>query len=278
MSITADNINQLFPQTQCRECGFSGCLPYAEALANNAAELNLCAAGGEIVMLDLANLLQRPTKQPEKIQPKTLAYIDESVCIGCTACIRACPVDAIMGASKFMHTVLTDECTGCGLCVAPCPVDCIDLIDVKDEFLPRNHYLASQPSLAPRSQAAEHAKARYDNHTQRKQRENDARRAKLAQREAATKQQFANPEQKNTFNPADLIAQAMAKAQAQKNQRVVPNNHEDFQKIQIQKAQEKALYSRNMNKMRYGNDEEKAQALIWLREYKATQEAKLTKK
>ena len=278
MPTLTDHINRLLPQTQCRECGYAGCLPYAQALAEEHADIHLCKPGGEAVLHDLSRLLRRPVEHAAPPHQNVVAYIDEAVCIGCTACIRACPVDAIMGASKFMHTVLTDECTGCGLCVAPCPVDCIDLIDVKDEFLPRNHYLASQPSLAPRSQAAEHAKARYDNHTQRKQRENDARRAKLAQREAATKQQFANPEQKNTFNPADLIAQAMAKAQAQKNQRVVPNNHEDFQKIQIQKAQEKALYSRNMNKMRYGNDEEKAQALIWLREYKATQEAKLTKK
>ena len=81
MSITADNINQLLPQTQCRECGFSGCLPYAEALANNAAELNLCAAGGEIVMLDLANLLQRPTKQPEKIQPNWLILMNRCVLV-----------------------------------------------------------------------------------------------------------------------------------------------------------------------------------------------------
>lgn len=278
MNATAENVNQLLPQTQCRECGFSGCLPYAQALVNDEVALNLCAAGGEMVMLDLAKLLQRPAQQPEKIQPKTLALIQETVCIGCTACIRACPVDAIMGASKYMHTVLTDECTGCGLCVAPCPVDCIDLIEVDDEFLPRNRYLANQ-SLAPRFQAAMHAQTRYHNHNQRKQRENQIRQAKLAQREAATQQQFANSQSPtNSFNPATLIAQAMAKATAQTNQRIVPSNREHFQKVQIQKAQEKALYSRYMNKMRYGTEEEKNQALIWLRAYKAAQDTQSTEK
>lgn len=274
----AQHINQLLPQTQCRECGFSGCLPYAEALAKGEAELNLCAAGGEVVMLDLANLLQRAPKQPEKIQPKTLAWIDETVCIGCTACIRACPVDAIMGASKLMHTVLADECTGCGLCVAPCPVDCIYLIDVADEFLPRNHYLADQIRVSdtPRFQAAYHAQSRYEQHNARKQRENEARKAKLAAREAASKQQTQQTTTATrAFNPANLIAQAMAKAQAQQNQRVVPNNRADFQQIQIQKAQEKAAYSRAMMKMQHGNEEEKAAALIWLREYKLAQEEKL---
>ncbi len=272
MTVTAHSINQLLPQTQCQECGFSGCLPYAEALAQGQAELNLCAAGGEVVMLDLAHLLQREPRAPEKIQPKALAWIDEAVCIGCTACIRACPVDAIMGASKWMHTVLADECTGCGLCLPPCPVDCIYLHDVADDFLPRNRVLASE-AMSPRFQAAAHAQTRYEQRNARKQRENEARRAKLAEREAASKQQFAATASATAFNPADLIAQAMAKAQAQQNQRVVPNNREDFQKIQIQKAQEKATYSRAMVKMRYGNDEEKAAALQWLREYKAAQQA-----
>lgn len=265
---TIHAINQLLPQTQCRECGFSGCLPYAQALANGETELNLCAAGGERVMLDLAHLLQRPPKQPEKIQPKTIAWIDETVCIGCTACIRACPVDAIMGASKYMHTVLTDECTGCGLCVAPCPVDCIYLHDVQDDFLPRHHFLAPQ-NAQPRFQAAFHAQTRYEYHNQRKQRENDERRAKLAAREAASQQQTTT---QTAFNPTHLIAQAMAKAQMQQEQRVVPSNREDFQKIQLKQAQEKATYRRAMRDVQYGTETEKAAALEWLRAYKAEQE------
>lgn len=132
--IHAEQINQLLPQTQCRECGFSGCLPYAQALAQGETTTNLCSAGGETVAQDLADLLGVAYQSPVKIQAKVLAWIDETVCIGCTACIRACPVDAIMGASKYMHTVLADECTGCGLCVAPCPVDCIHLQPVADAF------------------------------------------------------------------------------------------------------------------------------------------------
>ncbi|EFE49295.1 electron transport complex, RnfABCDGE type, B subunit [Neisseria elongata subsp. glycolytica ATCC 29315] len=116
-----EQINRLLPQTQCRECGYDGCLPYARALAAGEAAVNLCAPGGETVMLDIAGLLGKPPVAPAKTQAKALAWIDESACIGCTACIRACPVDAIMGASKLMHTVIAEECTGCGLCVAPLP-------------------------------------------------------------------------------------------------------------------------------------------------------------
>lgn len=275
MSNLVHAINQLLPQTQCRECGFSGCLPYAEAVANDEAGLNLCAAGGEVVMVDLANLLHRPPVAPEKVQKKVLAWIDEAVCIGCTACIRACPVDAIMGASKYMHTVLADECTGCGLCVAPCPVDCIYLHDVADEYLPRHDFLADDEQMTLRFRVARHAQTRYERHNARKQRENDARRAKLAEREASAKQQFSHTQaHKPAFNPADLIAQAMAKAQAQQSQRVVPANRADFQKIQLKEAQERATYRRAMRDMQYGTEAEKELALAWLREYKLAQEAK----
>lgn len=270
--IHAEQINQLLPQTQCRECGFSGCLPYAQALAAGETAANLCAAGGEIVAQDLADLLGVAYQTPAHVQPKVLAWIDEAVCIGCTACIRACPVDAIMGASKYMHTVLADECTGCGLCVAPCPVDCIHLQPVHDEFLPRNRHLAQNHQREIRFQAASHAQARYDWHTQRKSRDDAERRAKLAQREAASKaaaSQNANPQ---AFSPANLIAQAMQKAQAQQEQRVTSSNRNDFREEQIRKAQEKAKYSRAMHKMQYGSESEKAEALQWLRAYKAEQE------
>ena len=125
-------INRLLPQTQCRECGYQGCLPYAQALLHEDAPVNLCAPGGEAVMVDIAALLGKPRVAPVKTQPKAVALIDEAACIGCTACIRACPVDAIMGASKFMHTVISDECTGCRLCVDPCPVNCI-IMKPRDE-------------------------------------------------------------------------------------------------------------------------------------------------
>lgn len=125
----ADRIDALLPQTQCGQCGYPGCRPYAEAIASGAADINQCPPGGETGVQALADLLGRDCKplNPENgmEKPKTVAFIDEQTCIGCTLCIQACPVDAILGAPKQMHTVITKECTGCELCVAPCPVDCI---------------------------------------------------------------------------------------------------------------------------------------------------------
>lgn len=148
MTIPIQSISRLLPQTQCRECGYEGCLPYARALSAGEAPVNLCAPGGETVMKDIADLLGKPYLAPAKTQIKAVALIDEAVCIGCTACIRACPVDAIMGASKLMHTVISDECTGCGLCVTPCPVDCIDMVPVSQPFLPSHAVSAPLPNRA----------------------------------------------------------------------------------------------------------------------------------
>ncbi|WP_373741197.1 RnfABCDGE type electron transport complex subunit B, partial [Neisseria sp.] len=187
MSTDVQSINRLLPQTQCRECGYEGCLPYAQALSDGLAAVNLCAPGGETVMLDIAGLLRRPPLAPAKVQEKALAWIDEDACIGCTACIRACPVDAIMGASKLMHTVIRDECTGCRLCVAPCPVDCIHMQPVAADHLPLSR---SSTEPEPRFAAAAHARQRYEWHSQRKERDAQARKAKLAEREAAAHAQF----------------------------------------------------------------------------------------
>lgn len=123
----ADAVDALLPQTQCEQCGYPGCRPYAEAVAAGDA-INKCIPGGQAGVAKLAALTGRavaPLAQAEK--PKALAYIREDECIGCTKCIQACPVDAILGAAKQMHTVLSAECTGCELCVAPCPVDCIEM-------------------------------------------------------------------------------------------------------------------------------------------------------
>ena len=185
MTIPIQSISRLLPQTQCRECGYEGCLPYARALSAGEAPVNLCAPGGETVMKDIADLLGKPYLAPAKTQIKAVALIDEAVCIGCTACIRACPVDAIMGASKLMHTVISDECTGCGLCVTPCPVDCIDMVPVSQPFLPSARRFST--SAEPRFAAAEHAQSRFERHTARKQRDDAERKALLAQREAAVK-------------------------------------------------------------------------------------------
>ena len=122
-----EKINTLLPQTQCGQCGYPGCRPYAEAVANGDA-INKCVPGGSATIQELADLLGREIVALDgEEKPKSVAYIREAECIGCTKCIQACPVDAIFGAAKQMHTVIASECTGCDLCVEPCPVDCIEM-------------------------------------------------------------------------------------------------------------------------------------------------------
>jgi len=129
MNRLVDQINSLLPQTQCGQCGFKGCKPYAEAIAHGGADINQCPPGGDDGIAGLSGLLGIPAKPLNPLfggfKPPEVARIIEEQCIGCVKCIAACPVDAIIGAAKFMHTVIAAECTGCGLCVAPCPVDCI---------------------------------------------------------------------------------------------------------------------------------------------------------
>ena len=125
----ADQVDAVLPQTQCGQCGFPGCRPYAEAVASGEADINKCAPGGEATILVLADLLGRDPVplDAEEEKPPAIAYVDEKECIGCTLCIQACPVDAILGAAKNMHQVIASECTGCELCLAPCPVECIHM-------------------------------------------------------------------------------------------------------------------------------------------------------
>ena len=127
----ARRIDALLPQTQCTRCGFDGCRPYAQAVAAGEAGYDRCPPGGDAGVARLAALLGRPAKRldPEygEYMPPRVALIDEAACIGCTKCIQACPVDAIVGASRLMHTVIASWCTGCELCIPPCPVDCIAL-------------------------------------------------------------------------------------------------------------------------------------------------------
>jgi electron transport complex protein RnfB len=124
-----DQVNELLPQTQCAQCGFPGCRPYAEAVVNDNAAINLCPPGGDDTIKRLATTLGKEVL-PLAEQPNTVravALIDETLCIGCTHCRSACPVDAIVGAHQLMHTIIEAECTGCELCLAPCPVDCISM-------------------------------------------------------------------------------------------------------------------------------------------------------
>jgi Na+-translocating ferredoxin:NAD+ oxidoreductase subunit B len=128
----ADDIDALLPQTQCTRCGYAGCKPYAEAIATGAAEINQCPPGGAATIVSLARILGRsplPLNPVNGVEgPELIAQIDEERCIGCAKCLPPCPVDAIIGTRKQMHTVITALCTGCELCIAPCPVDCIVMI------------------------------------------------------------------------------------------------------------------------------------------------------
>ncbi len=174
-----DQIDALLPQTQCKKCGYQGCRPYAEAIALGEADIDQCPPGGAAGVAKLAALSGRAVKPLNPAhgveQPRTAALIDEIWCIGCALCIEACPVDAIAGAPKRMHTVLLEHCTGCELCVPPCPVDCIEMVDL-EELARRG---ASIRDPGPEQRAAL-ARARYQFHQVRMQREREERAARLA--------------------------------------------------------------------------------------------------
>ncbi|MCX7169272.1 MAG: electron transport complex subunit RsxB [Proteobacteria bacterium] len=214
-------IDALLPQTQCRKCGYSGCKPYAQAIAQGKADINQCPPGGDQGIRKLAALLGRPylPLNPEHgvEKPRELAFIDEGLCIGCTLCIQACPVDAIVGAAKQMHTIVAELCTGCELCVPPCPVDCISMLP-----------LATDAHEYP----ADAARERHEFRQFREERERQEKTARLATKAAslssqsAARQDGVPPSADQAAAIADkkaLIAAAIARAQQQKAQ-VKPAN------------------------------------------------------
>jgi electron transport complex protein RnfB len=174
-----EKIDAILPQTQCGKCGFPGCKPYAEAILEGRADINQCPPGDQEGIQKLAELLSVPPKPLNTLhglpKPKVVAWIDERICIGCTFCIQSCPVDAITGAAKQMHTVIAAECTGCELCIAPCPMDCISLIPVTE----KSNDKLSLSANAVKKQAADAARSRYQFRLQRLAREKQAKKKPL---------------------------------------------------------------------------------------------------
>jgi electron transport complex protein RnfB len=200
----ADQIEDLLPQTQCTKCGYPGCRPYAEAIASATAEHNQCPPGGAEGIARLAKLLGKPVIPLNPVngaeRPRSLAVIDESLCIGCTLCIQACPVDAIVGAAKQMHTVVADLCTGCDLCVAPCPVDCISMVEVTPGKTGWDAWSQQQ---------ADAARVRHDFRTFRLRREKEENDARLAAKAAA---KLKAVEAESAMTPEEIAAQERKKA------------------------------------------------------------------
>lgn len=201
--VSANTIDALLPQTQCGECGYPGCMPYAQALAAGLAPIDRCPPGGVETVKALGTLLHIDSTPFIKeaianTRPPAVAIIREAECIGCTKCIQACPVDAIIGTGKLMHTVLADECTGCGLCVEPCPVDCIELVTLPtptyDKELARRRFNARKVRLLREEQDKQ-----------------QAYRAKRTLVEPTIDQQ------QDKVAKQDYILQALQRAQAKKN-------------------------------------------------------------
>ena len=200
----ADQIEDLLPQTQCTKCGYPACRPYAEAVANGSTGYNQCPPGGAEGVARIAKLLGKPVIPLNPVngieRPRPVAVIDESLCIGCTLCIQACPVDAIVGAAKQMHTVVPELCTGCDLCVAPCPVDCIAMVDVTPGKTGWDAWSQQQ---------ADAARERHEFHLFRLRREKEENDARLAAKAAAKlKAAAAEP----TLTPEEKAVQERKKA------------------------------------------------------------------
>jgi len=199
-----DRIDALLPQTQCTQCGYEGCRPYAQAIAHEGEAINRCPPGGQQGVQALARLLSKPEQQLDSScgehLPLTVALIDETHCIGCTLCIQACPVDAIVGANKLMHTVLASQCTGCGLCLPPCPVDCIEMRPAGHEW-----------TAAHAEQAREHHQAR-----QRRLQAQHPESSSLAARTLANKASLSSAALLNEDAKQKIIADALARARARR--------------------------------------------------------------
>lgn len=213
-------IDALLPQTQCGKCGHPGCRPYAEGIAQGEA-INKCPPGGTSTIIALADLLKvqpLPLDAPNGPVPPQIAFIREAECIGCTKCIQACPVDAIVGAAKQMHTVITAECTGCELCVAPCPVDCIDILPL------------AEPAASAQRQRADQFRERFEFRNARLAREEARRQAEREARAARA----AQAQQNTAAAPQDAVQAAIERVKAQKA--ATPSLSDQQKRLKIEAA------------------------------------------
>ncbi|MBT2296286.1 electron transport complex subunit RsxB [Pseudomonas fluorescens] len=259
-------IDALLPQTQCGKCGHPGCKPYAEGIAQGEP-INKCPPGGRETIAALAELMKVPVLELDTSRgsaPAQIAFIREAECIGCTKCIQACPVDAIVGAAKLMHTVLVDECTGCDLCVAPCPVDCIEMRPLPTAtVVPVVGGLASSlEEQQARSAKRDHARRRFEQRNARLRREEEQR---LAERLART--QRASQAQTQSGDP---VQAALERVRAQK----AANADAALKKAKVDLAMSRAQLNKSLKAFGHPPTfEQQSQLIVLQRQFEAAQHA-----
>jgi electron transport complex protein RnfB len=259
-------IDALLPQTQCGKCGHPGCKPYAEGIASGEP-INKCPPGGSETIAALADLLKVPVLELDVSRgsaPAQIAYIREAECIGCTKCIQACPVDAIVGAAKFMHTVIVDECTGCDLCVAPCPVDCIEMHPLPlATVLPIVGGLAfSLEEQQARTAKRNHARRRFEQRNARLQREEEQ---KLAERQARAQRAVQHSEV--TLDP---VQAALERVRAQK----AANADAALKKAKVDLAMSRAQLNKSLKAFGHPPTfEQQSQLIVLQLQFEAAEQA-----
>jgi len=258
-------IDALLPQTQCGKCGHPGCKPYAQGIVDGEP-INQCPPGGEETIAALAELLKIPLLELDISRgpaPPQVAFIREAECIGCTKCIQACPVDAIVGAAKLMHTVLIDECTGCDLCVAPCPVDCIEMHPLPANTVAVVGGLAFDPEeQRARAEKRDHARQRFERRNQRllreeqqKQAEREARAARAAQPQVST---------------ADPVQAALERVRAQK----AANADAALKKAKVDVAMSRAQLHKSLKAFGHPPTfEQQSQLIVLQQQFEAAEQA-----
>ncbi|PYB96862.1 electron transport complex subunit RsxB [Pseudomonas koreensis] len=258
-------IDALLPQTQCGKCGHPGCKPYAQGIVDGEP-INKCPPGGDETIAALAELLKIPVLELDISRgpaPPQIAFIREAECIGCTKCIQACPVDAIVGAAKLMHTVLIDECTGCDLCVAPCPVDCIEMHPLPANTIPVVGGLAFDlEEQRARAIKRDHARQRFERRNQRllreeqqKQAEREARAARAAQPQVST---------------ADPVQAALERVRAQK----AANADAALKKAKVDVAMSRAQLHKSLKAFGHPPTfEQQAQLIVLQQQFEAAEQA-----